>query len=182
MDKQKWVLGGLLVLLSAMLLQYCDRKQIKHITDTNLTKDEQTAIIVDPVTGSITTVRRNRKNKKETTVVERPIDGSRDIRIGVSPEGRVKFIARTKGFIFEPGIGVGFDGDALLCLDSQFYFFRRWGVLAGAGIPMSSFRINKLSLFVGVSYQPPFKNFRNTSVYGGYNTKKEIQFGARVRF
>lgn len=182
MDKQKIVLGGLAVLLAAMLLQYCDHRKVKQITDKNLTKDEQVAIILDPNTGSVTTVRRNRKNKKETTQVERPIDGSRDIRIGVSPEGRVKLIARTKGFIFEPGIGIGFDGDALLCVDTQFYFFHRWGVLGGVSVPMSAFRVNKLSLYVGGSYQLPFKNFRNTSVYGGYNTRKEIQVGARVRF
>ena len=181
MDKQKIILGVLLVVLAAMSLKYCDRQKIRQITDKNLTKDEQTAIIVDPTTGSVTTIRRNRKDKKGTTQVERPIDGSRDIRIGVSPEGRVKFIARTKGYIFEPGIGIGFDGDALLSLDTQFYFFRRWGALGGVSIP-TTFKVNRLSLFAGVSYQPHIKYFSNTSVYVGYNTHREIQFGARVRF
>ena len=182
MNKQKIFLGVLLVVLAAMSLQYCDRRKIRQITDKNLTKDEQTAIIVDPTTGSVTTIRRNRKDKKGTTQVERPIDGSRDIRIGVSPEGRVKFIARTKGYIFEPGVGIGFDGDAQLSLDAQFYFFRRWGALGGVSIPMSDFRVNKLSLFVGGCYALPFRYTHNTSVYVGYNTRKEIQFGARVRF
>lgn len=182
MNSQKIGLGVLLVIFAAMALQYCDHRKVKQITDTNLTKDEQVAIIVNPNTGAVTTVRRNRKNKKETTQVETPIDGSRDIRIGVSPEGRVKLFARTKGFIFEPGVGIGFDGDALISLDTQFYFYHRWGVLGGVSIPMSQMRANKLRLFVGANYQLPFKAFRNTSAYVGYNTNKDIQVGLRVRF
>lgn len=182
MKTQKTVLGVLLVVLAALGLQYCDKRRVKQITDTKLTKDEQVAIIVDPNTGSVTTVRRNRKNKKESTQVEKPIDGAREIRIGVSPEGRVKVIARTNGYIFEPGIGVGFDGDTLISVDTQFYFYRRWGVIGGVSIPMDSFRSNRLRLYVAGSYQLPYKAFRNTSAYFGYNSKKEIQVGARVRF
>ena len=182
MNSQKIGLGILLVVLALMSLKYCDNRKIKQITDSNLTKEEQVAIIVNPNTGTVTTVRRNRKNKKETTQVEKPIDGAREIRIGVSPEGRVKVIARSKGFIFEPGIGVGFDGDALISLDTQFYFYRRWGVLGGVSVPMASIRANKLSLYAAASYQLPFKMLSNTSVYAGYNTDKEIQVGARVRF
>ncbi len=182
MEKQKIALGVVLVIVAGLALKQCDRKKIKSITDTKLTKDEQVAIIVNPNTGSVTTIRRDRKNKKDTTQVEHPIDGSRDIRIGVSPDGRVLVTARTKGFIFEPGIGIGFDGDALLSLDTQFYFYHRWGVLGGVSIPMASIRANKLSLFIGGSYQLPFQHFQNTSVYAGYNTSKEIQVGARVRF
>lgn len=171
----------LLIALSAILLillfKACDKKQIKSITSTNLTKDEQVAIIVDPTKDSVTTVRRNRKDKKETTIVQKPVDGARDIRIGVSPEGRVIVTARTKGFIHEPGFVGGWGKGLRLGGDVQLGFYSNWGVNAGITTTMKY----NIKPFVAISYTLSRIELSNTSILLGIDLQKQVLVGIRFK-
>ncbi len=179
---QRGVLAILLVVFAVIIKDYLSPLIPRTPTkDERLKDDEDTKVIVD-VSGDVSQVRRKKgKDGKDEQVVHRDT-GARDTQIILKKDGTLEVRQRTKGFIFEPGIGIGFDGDALLVVDTQFFFMRNLGLTAGLGVPLDSIRANKLRLHVAGSYRLPFKAFRNTSAYVGYSTKKEFQFGVRVRF
>lgn len=179
---QRGVLAILLVIFAFIAKDYITPFIPRTPTgDERLKDDEKGKVIVSPNGDVSRTIRKKKKDGTTEQVTYRDT-GGRDTEVIVNNDGSFRVIQRTHGFIFEPGVGVGFDGKPLFCLDTQFYFVRNVGIVGGVAMPMDSFRGDNLRLYVAGSYRLPFKAFRNTSVYAGYNTKKEIQFGARVRF
>ncbi len=173
----KSIIIGIIFISFGLLLKYCDTKKLKNITDTNLTNQEQSVIILNPNTGSVTTVRRNRKNKKATTVVTKPINGSRDVRIGISPDGWAIVTARTYGFIFEPGFVAGYSAPKIrFGTDAQIYFHSYWGVNVGL-TTTTNFNIKP---FVGASYTLGVLELNNTSVLLGIDSQRKMLIALRV--
>jgi hypothetical protein len=182
----KWIQRGLwaaIVIVVALMVKDCLTPLVPHKpTGNERLEDNQAAkVIVSPNGDLSRTVRKIKKDGTTEQVTYRDT-GGRDTEVIVNNDGSFRVTQRTSGFIFEPGVGVGFDGKPLFCLDTQFYFIRNVGLVGGVAMPMDSFRSDGLRLYVAGSYRLPFKAFRNTNVYAGYNTKNEIQVGARVRF
>lgn len=182
----KWIkrglLAALLVVFAVMLKGYLlPLIPSKPVGDERLKDDETAKVIVTPAGDVARTVRKKKKDGTTEQVTHRDT-GARDTEVILNNDGSFRVVQRTHGFIFEPGVGAGFDGDPLFCLDAQFYFARNVGLVGGVAVPMDSFRGRDLRVYVAGSYRLPFKAFRNTSIYAGYNTKSEMQFGVRVRF
>lgn len=186
-------LAAILVLLAGAILRRCDKNREKEILSEELKTGERAAVIVGPNSGSVVAITngaphgsgvqssllRGRNSKPSTspgTVIER-IDGARGIRISIGDTGNVSITARTKGFCFEPGLGLfATSSDPRIFIDAQLLFARRHGANAGIGL---GFRkpVNGVA-FVAYSY-----NFwSNTSVLVGFDTKNEVLLGLRVKF
>lgn len=170
------LLSGLLGLVVIMLvfMKACDKKKLDEIMNPDLTKDEKSAVIVDGA-GNVTKIDRD-GNKTVTDTTH----GVRDVRVSIGKDNKLKVTLRSKGFIFEPGIGVVETSSPRVVLDVQYYFFHQWGV--NGGLSFSSGHNDKLRLYLGGSYTLPWKMFSNTSVLVTYDTKKEIGAGIRIKF
>lgn len=179
---QRGVLAILLVVFAVIIKDYLSPLIPRTPTKDERLEDGQKEKIRISPDGDVSRTTRRKKKDGTTEQVTRRDTGGKGTEIIVNDDGSFRVVQRTHGFIFEPGVGVGFDGDPLFCLDTQFYFMRNLGVVGGVSIPMKSLRTDKLALYVAGSYRLPFKAFRNTSAYVGYNTKKEFQFGVRVKF
>lgn len=176
------VLVGLLIVLGLMLKDYITPMIPRTPTPTERLKPDERQKVVITAGGDVARVERKKgKDGKEEQVAYRDT-GARETQIIIKEDGTLQVTQKTKGLIFEPGVGIAFDREPLVTLDAQFYFVRNLGLVGGVAVPADSFRGDKLRLYVGGVYRLPFKAFRNTSVVAAYSTKRTVQVGIRVRF
>lgn len=191
-NKKQILCAAIIAVVCILILKRCDKEKINEITKKQLTNSEQEAIVIDPTTGTITTIKEGNKRSSSnlhgrlgvperipSTSVE-STRGAREIRISLDKNGELKVDARTKGFINEIGFSIGEAESFRLGIDTQFYFYRAWGLLGGVSMPLEK-KFNKLSLYVGINYLLPWKYTDNTSVYLGYDSRKNVNFGLRIK-
>lgn len=188
---------------SLVLLRSCDKKKKEGITDEKLTKNEQTAIIIEPYSGKITKITRVPGNgnaiqpsvlrggksitsPESTETIER-IDGSRDTRISIDKDGKVSITTRTFGFINDFGVGVyKTPSDTRIFVDDQIFFYKRHGFNLGVGRSIADVgnqtEMQKYQLHAAYSYRLLYVKLSNTFIVVGMDTKKEILLGLRVNF
>lgn len=187
------IIPAILIVLAMVVLQRCDHKKAKEIISEQLKPGEKEAIVIGSNSGSLVAITHGNGdgNKIRTSLLRRwnakpetdsgqtldRIDGARGIRISISDQGNVSIIARTKGFCFEPGLGIyGTTDNERIFIDSQFLFARRHGVNAGLGLGLRG----KLDAAAFLAYSYNF--WSNTSLLIGYDTKSEVLIGVRVKF
>lgn len=141
-----------------------------------LKKDEKEKIIIDS-NGDVKRIKRGKDGKTQT---EKISTGSEKIELVIKDDGTVEYRARTFGIIIEPGINIGIDSEQFFIgPDVRFAYWRNLGLIGGLSADGS---LRHFCAHADVGYRLPFSKFRNTSVYIGYNTRKSIQTGLRVKF
>lgn len=96
-------------------------------------------------------------------------------------DGHIETKFKNKGFGLEPGI-VATAGDGLrLGLDLEWVYWRRWGIVTGATMPVRQRSLDNLRGHVGVSYDLPSRWLSNTSIYGGVDSDRTPTMGLRTR-
>ena len=148
-------------------------------TSPVLTQAEKSKVIIDASKNKVTIVRRDGDKQVITEV-----SGSRKVSVTVTKDGELKVYAPTKGFIFEPGILFAQDeGGTMLGLDAQVFYWRKTGLLAGLSAPpRRGLLLQDIRAHVALGYNLADVKMANTNVFVGYNTKKSIMVGLRVRF
>ncbi len=186
------ILAGIVVVVASVSMYRCDRNKIKDITNETLKEHEETAVIVDPSAGRVTTIKRaNReprarssrqsgKSNADGNVVE-TIDGAREVRVSVGKDGQITITARTRGVSLQPGFGAAYaNGDARFLLDIETVFHKRHSLLAGLNVPVQDAK--RIRGHIAYGYTLPFRRFSNTTLLVGFDSDKKILGGVRVRF
>jgi len=122
--------------------------------------------------------------KREVRYAVRKPDGSTETRVVkevrratvvIKDDGEVQIKARSWGFCFEPGLGLGFNAGPRPIGDVQFFYFREWGINPGL------YYKDNFRLYLAGSYSLSRLRLGNTSLWMGLDLQKEIIFGVRVR-
>lgn len=166
----------LIVVLVAMLglfLAY-DWYSVQISGDTfkeELKPNEKEKVIIDHKKKKVTKIIRKNDGKVETTTSE----GVRKVEVTVSDNNTITIKERTRGLLWEPGIGLFYSKDTLnLGLDLQFLYWRKYGASIGVGISNDS----KLSTYISCNYNI----YSNTSLFVGINDVINPVFGLKVSF
>jgi len=145
-----------------------------------LKEDEREKIIIDS-NGDVKRIKRGKDGKTQTEKID---TGSEKVELIIKDDGTVLYQTKTFGLLLEPGFNIGIDLGAdsnqfFLGPDIRFAYYKNFGLISGLSTD------GGLKHFCGhldLGYRLPFAHFRNTSVYVGYNTRKSIQTGLRVKF
>ena len=169
--KNKIVLSLLLVI--GMFLAY-DWYSVHISGDTfkeELKPNEKQKIIIDHKKKEVTKIIR----KNDGTVETSKSEGVRKVEVTVSDNNTITVKERTRGLLWEPGIGLFYSKDTLnLGLDLQFLYWRKYGASIGVGISNDS----KLSTYISCNYNI----YSNTSLFVGINDIMNPVFGLKVSF
>lgn len=84
-----------------------------------------------------------------------------------------------KGFSYDIGLTV--DTKAI-GIGEEFYFYKRFGLIAGSNFYDFKERTMRLHLFGAAGYRIPYEKLNNISVYIGYDTDSKIRGGLFLRF
>lgn len=186
------VIAVILVVGSLGYLMRKDRNLRKEIVSEKLEAHEEAAVIIEPTTGRITTIKKVNQlpgavrgrvqSGGDVPVVVEHIDGAREVRVSIGKEGQVKVTARYRGFCFEPGFGLLYSDQAesRYELDAEVFFSRRHGAYIGLNAPIKDARRIRAHLAYG--YTLPFRKLSNTTVLVGMDSRKEVVAGVRVKF
>ena len=190
MTKRDLKYGLLIVVIIAAWIgnEIYRRKLLEReiITAPVLKENEKQKIIIDTNKRTVTTVKRGPigkgKDKKDgnTQVVKRT-DGARKVVITENQDGSIRVDTINRGFVFEPGLALYFSDQARLGLDVQVAYYKRWGVLLGAGVNMGD-EPRTVRAHVGVNYALPLSFIDNTTVFAGIDHRKDAAVGLRIRF
>jgi len=97
-------------------------------------------------------------------------------------DGTIKTHFKNKGIGLEPGITVT-SGDGLrLGLDVEYAYWKRFGLLGGATLPVRTRSLSNLRGHLGLSYDLPSKWFSHSSLWAGLDTNKTPLMGWRTKF
>lgn len=152
-----------------------DRKIANEVNEkTPLTKEELRRWTANFVQDYLAIQQQGKETKVYSNLrraqVTEKVDGTLDIEVP------------NKGWVLEPGLTIASADGLRFGLDTQFAYWKRWGLLAGFTIPTEGRTINRLRLHTGISYSPTNKWFPNTSIYGGIDTNASPIVGVRTRF
>lgn len=188
--KKKLIIGAALLAIVVAVRMWIDHRNRRDAVEFApvLKENEREKIIVNTRSGMIRRVARRTptlggngpsgtpgRNPGEETVTD--ISGVRKVAVTIDKDGSVKVYAPTKGVIFEPGLAAFYsDENFRLGFDVQFFYWRRFGLNAGAGSTLE--KPYSVKAFVAGSYNI----YSNTSVIVGITQTKEIATGVRVRF
>lgn len=185
--KQKLITGAAVLIVVYIGSEYVQRKNLEQqiITAPILKETENQKIIVDTNKKKVTVVKRGPigkgKDGKSGTEVTKVTEGARKVVITEDRDGTIRVVALNKGFCFEPGLALYYSDSARLGLDVQLAYYKRWGVLLGAGVNMGE-EPRTIRAHVAVNYALPLSFMDNTSMFLGMDHKKEVVAGARLRF
>lgn len=166
------------VILSLLLIISCflayDWYSVHVSGDTfkeELKPNEKEKIIIDHKKKTVKKLIR----KNDGTVEKNKSEGVRDTTITISDDNTITIKERTRGFLFEPGIGLFYSKDTLnLGLDLQFLYWRKHGISVGLGTSKKY----KLSSYLSYNYN----FYSNTSLFCGVNDEIRPIFGIKVAF
>jgi len=163
---------GVLVLLcvAAMALFHRCQQERRETSLTPVLKEgEREKVIVKK--GVVTVVRRDGSTKRHI--------GVRDAAVTIKDDGSAQIYAPSKGFTFEPGIGIYQGKEAAAGLDIQFAYWKRFGAVGGV---MYQLEEKKLRPFVGIGYSLALIGASNSTALIAVDVEKEIYVGLRVAF
>lgn len=173
-----------LVLVAGLLLKDCIGKHIptEPRGDERLKDNEKERIAINDRGDVVHTKRRKDGNSSVQQVAFRDTGAGKTI-ITLDDKGNISVKQETRGFVFRPGLCLATSGEGLLVgADIQFYYFRNFGANVGLTSTARENLGENFRAHISGSYRLPFESFRNTAVYVGFDTKKEIQVGIRLRF
>jgi len=150
-----------------------DAKEIKDRQMKSIVLQPDELIKVSMARKKLTIVKPNKVTIKR---------GVRNTVIIVKKDGTVKVSAPQSGLIFEPGICVYYAGQLSVGLDTQWFYWKNWGVYSGVGIGIHSTNSRLNVNLIGLGYNLPGKMISNTSIFVAYNTNQVISTGLRVRW
>ena len=182
----KWINKLIIILFvvcAALLLKDCIGKYIPTEPKPNeRLKDHEKERIAINDRGDVVKTVRGKGNNKDSQVAYRDT-GAGETVVTINNDGTISVSQETHGFIFRPGACLSSTRDGLyIGADVQFYYFRNFGANVGVTSAVGEDFGSKYRAHIATSYRLPFQSFRNTSLYVGIDTKKEITFGARLRF
>ena len=176
------IIAGI-VLAAGLLLRDGCKKFIptEPKLDERLKDNERERIIVND-RGDVVHIKRGTKGTPKDQVAYRDT-GAGETRVTIDDKGNILVTQTTNGFVFRPGLCFAFSQDEFLIgPDVQFYYIRNFGATLGlTTTPKKDFEKN-IQAHIAASYRLPFESFRNTQIFVGYSTKREVIFGTRVRF
>lgn len=108
--------------------------------------------------------------------------GVRKAKITKFDDGEVKVNVKNKGLGLEPGVAIGVGDGLRLGLDVKWAYWRRWGLLLGATIPVNERRLDRVRGHIGLGYDIPNRWLSSTSFWGGLDSNKTPIMGIRARF
>lgn len=190
MTKRKTKIGaGLLILVAAYTgNEYFKRKHLEQeiITAPVLKEDEKQKTIIDTNKKQVRVVKRGpvgrgKDGKAGSTEVVKVTEGVRKVVITELVDGSIQVVALNKGFCLEPGLALYYSDAPRLGVDIQVAYWKRWGVLLGAGINMGD-EPRTGRLHVAVSHALPLTFVENTTVFVGIDHRKDAVVGLRIRF
>ena len=190
MTKQnlKYAAAFVVIVAAYMGNEYVKRKTLEKeiITAPVLKENEKQKIIVDTNKREVRVVKRvpigkGKDGKEGSTEVVKVTEGARKIVVTERTDGTIEVVALNKGFCFEPGLALYYSDKVRMGLDVQVAYWKRWGVLLGAGVNVGD-EPRTVRLHVGVNYALPLNFIDNTTVFLGVDHKKDAVVGLRLRF
>jgi hypothetical protein len=182
MTKKLKIAGAAMVVIVLLGTLRNGCKQREDVLVAPVLKDnENQKIIVDTNRQTVTRVRRIKNATGKTTQTTRTESGVRKVVVSEDNEGNISVSAINKGFCFEPGLALYFSDKARLGLDAQVAYWRRFGVVAGAGVNLGD-EPRTLRLHIAVTHALPFDFASNTSMFVGVDNKKDVVAGLRLQF
>ena len=175
---------GIVALLVAGVIgnEYYKRKQLEEqiITAPVLKENEKEKIIIDTNRRTVTTINKGDPKGKNPQVVK-VREGVRKVVVIRDDRDNLTVRAINKGFTFEPGLALYYSDKARLGLDIQVAYYKRWGVLLGAGVNMGD-EPRTVRGHVAVSHALPLNFLDNTTAFIGVDHRKDLTVGLRIRF
>ena len=172
---------GLVLLFN--LVKYHNRT-ITEATSPILKGEEHEKIIVDTRTKTVTVVTKSDDTKTNTSQQQVKVlsEGERQAVITEDNQGHLSVYSPKWGYVFEPGECIFYSDTFRIGLDTQWFYWQRYGVITGLGINFNNNQRRNIDGFIAVSYNLPFETFSNTSIYTGYSFKQQLVVGGRVKF
>lgn len=167
------ILSAVVVLVAALWLRGCvstdqpipkqefSRKPLAS-KDTFRVTSEPHQIIVDTHKGT----------------VSKYVPEEGEAEVTVTDEGQISVTVKNKGLTHQLGIGALMADKPRLGFDYEFAYWNRFGYHLGLGVNNAPVVVG----FAAVSYQLDQLHLKNTSLYVGYTTTKDIAVGLRVSF
>lgn len=187
MTKRRVVALVVVIVFSYTLGEYINGKlrELDTVVAPVLKENENQKIIVDTNKKTVTVVRRGHIGKgKESasgTQVVKVTEGARKVVITERTDGTISVVALNKGICFEPGLALYHSDQTRLGLDVQVAYWKRWGVVLGAGVNMGD-EPRTGRLHIAVNHALPLSFIDNTTAFIGVDHRKDVVMGLRVRF
>ena len=167
MNRIKLGIVGILLLVVALTLRGCLTKPPLP-PDISQPLPEDTAVLVHQHKDILTV-------KTPTNTVRRyvPQDGS--VAVSVKKDGGIKINVKTKGWTAKPTIGLLVSDKVYGTVGLRVAYWNRFGLLVGGGWNGRGIG------WLGASYSLDQLSLRNTDIYVGYTTRKQLAVGISVR-
>jgi len=153
--KLRYKLGGLVLLVSGLLLWLHFKHPIKTVTIDG-TLSIPSGLHLPPDFGHGYTIKQSSGPKKTVTITP-----------------------KVSGFPFDIGLSAAVGKGTQLYLTTEIFYYRHFELLAGIG---GQYNLNRPVAMTGLGYRLPWKRVDNISVFTGVNTEKNIIAGVYLRF